>query len=122
MKKIIYLLLLTLGVSQMVSAQNSARYEALFVYNFTRYIQWPNSNSQEFVIGILGKSDIYSELQPISVNKKIGSSPIVLKQFSSASEVSKCQILIISGEASSQVALLASQLQGKNTLINVSSM
>jgi hypothetical protein len=116
-KKIIYLLLLTLGAAQMVNAQNSARYEALFVYNFTRYIQWPNSSSQEFVIGVLGKSDILNELQSVTANKKIGSSSIVVKQFHNASEIGKCQILVVSDEASAQVTNLASQLHGKNTLI-----
>jgi hypothetical protein len=116
-KKIIYLLMLTLGFSQMVSAQSSARYQALFVYNFTRYIQWPAINSQEFVIGVLGKSDIYNELQSIAANKKIGSSSIAVKQFNNADEIGKCQILIVSSEASSQVAQLAALMQGKNTLI-----
>ena len=116
-KKIIYLLMLTLGITQLVSAQSSARYEALFVYNFTRYIQWPTSNSQEFVIGVLGKSDVYNELQSISANKKIGASPIVIKQFASISEIGKCQILIVSSGASSQVTQLAAQVQGNNTLI-----
>lgn len=114
-KKIIYLLML--GVVPMVNAQNSTRYEALFVYNFTRYIQWPNSNSQEFVIGVLGKSNIYTELLSITANKKIGSSAIVVKQFSNASEMGKCQVLVVSNEASAQVTALAAQLQGKNTLI-----
>lgn len=101
----------------MVSAQTSARYQALFVYNFTRYIQWPTNNSQEFVIGVLGKSDIYNELQALSANKRIGSNPITVKQFGSANEVGKCQILIISGEFSSQVTQLAAEFQSKNTLI-----
>ncbi len=117
MKKFIYLMVLVLGAAQGLSAQNSARYQALFVYNFTRYIQWPFNNSQEFVIGVLGKSAIYGELQSIASQKKIGSSTIAVKQFSNAAEIGKCQILFVSSEASSQVAQLAAQFQSKNTLI-----
>jgi len=116
-KKFIYLSLLILGITQGIFAQDAARYQALFVYNFTRFIQWPSSNSQEFVIGILGKSDIYSQLQSIATNKRIGSAPIVIKQYNSASEIGKCQILFVSSEVSSQVVQLAAQLQSKNTLL-----
>lgn len=119
MKRIVmYLMLVMLSLTQGVFGQNSARYQALFVYNFTRYIQWPaSSNSGEFVIGVLGKSDIYSELQTIAANKKTGSSTISVKQYASASEIGKCQILFVSSEASSQVPQLASLYQSKNTLI-----
>ena len=116
-KKIIILMLTILGVSQGIFAQSTARNQALFVYNFTRYIQWPSANSQEFVIGILGKSDIYGELQALAANKKIGSSAIVVKQYNNISEIGKCQILFVSNEVSSQVTQLASQFQSKNTLI-----
>ena len=116
-KKFIYLIVLFFGVAPGMFAQNEAHFQALFVYNFTRYIQWPASNSQEFVIGVLGKSSIYKELTNVASQKKIGSSTIVVKQYSNPSEIGKCQILIISGEASSQVAQLAAEFQGKNTLI-----
>jgi len=117
MKKFTYLMLFMLVATQGMFAQNTTRYQALFVYNFTRYIQWPTTNSQEFVIGVLGKSDIYGELQNITAQKKIGSSIITVKRFSSPSEISKCQILVVSGEESSLVPQLASQLQSRNTLI-----
>lgn len=116
-KRLMYLLVVMLGLTQGISAQNSARYQALFVYNFTRYIQWPSSSSQEFVIGVLGKCDIYSELQTLTANKKVGANNIVVKQFANASEIGKCQILFVANEASSQVPQLSALFQSKNTLI-----
>lgn len=111
-------MLAMLSLTQGVFAQNSARYQALFVYNFTRYIQWPSSsNSQEFVIGVLGKSDIYSELQKLASDKHVGTSTIIVKQYANSAEIGKCQILLVAGEASAQVAQLAAQFQSKNTLI-----
>jgi hypothetical protein len=109
--------MLTFGLAQGLFAQNAEHYQALFVYNFTRYIQWPSNNSQEFVIGILGKSDIYRELKTLVSNKKVGTSTIVVKQFANAAEISKCQILFVSNEVSSQVPQLAPELQKKNTLL-----
>lgn len=118
MKRFFYLVVLVFGFTQGLFAQNAVHYQALFVYNFTRYIQWPSSsNSPEFVIGVLGKSDIYGELKTLVSNKKVGLSTIVVKQFVNASEIGKCQILLVSNEVSSQVPQLASEFQKKNTLI-----
>jgi hypothetical protein len=117
MKRIFYSMMLIFGLAQGLFAQNAEHYQALFIYNFTRYIQWPSNNSQEFVIGILGKSNIYNELKTLVSNKKVGTSTIVVKQFASAAEIGKCQILFISNEVSSQVPQLAAELQKKNTLL-----
>jgi hypothetical protein len=117
MKKLAFLCILALCVTFGVNAQNSSKYQALFVYNFTRFIEWPSSGSSEFVIGVLGKSSIYSELQTVASAKKVGSQSIVVKQFSNSSEVVPCQILFVSSEVTSQISQMASSLQSKNTLI-----
>ena len=116
-KSLVVLVLALLSLGGIVSAQSPARYQALFVYNFTRYIEWPSFGSQEFVIGIVGKSSVYSELQNIVEGKRIGSKTIVIKKFNSAEEISSCQILFVSSEVSSSLVSFASTLQSKNTLI-----
>ena len=93
------------------------KYQALFMYNFTRYIEWPSNWTQEFVIGVVGRSSVYDELMSIANGKRVGSQTIVIKKFSNASEVAPCQILYVSGEVSSRVSELATSLQPKNTLI-----
>lgn len=98
-------------------AQNTDRYKALFIYNFTRYIEWPSNGSSEFVIGILNKLPLYTELVTIADKKNIGSQTITIKKFSSINEVSQCNILFIGSDASSQVASISAMMQSKNTLI-----
>jgi hypothetical protein len=115
--KFIYVLVSVLGIAQGISAQNSARYQALFLYNFTRYIQWPSISSSEFVIGVLGKTDVFSELKGVVGDKKVGSHAISVKQFSTPAEVGTCQILFVANDASGQVPQLVTSLQSKNTLI-----
>jgi hypothetical protein len=119
MKKFSILLgLMVMVISTTLNAQNTeSRYKALFIYNFTRYIEWPSNGTQDFVIGILGKSTVYSELLTIADKKNVGSQTISLKKFNSASEVSQCSILFIGNDASSQVASITTSMQGKNTLI-----
>lgn len=118
MKKISLIsLVLLAGVVGSLSAQSSEKYQALFIYNFTRYIEWPATNSSEFVVGVLGKSSVYSELLTIAEGRKVGIQTIKVKRFASASEVDNCHILFVSTEASAQVASLSPALISKNTLI-----
>jgi hypothetical protein len=97
-------------------AQNNIKYQALFVYNFTRYIEWPSTSSSEFVIGVVGKSNIYDELQSVTQGKLVGAQSIKVKKIQNINEMGFCNILFISREISSQVPQLASQIKD-NTLI-----
>ena len=54
-----------------VNAQQE-KYLAAFVYQFTNYINWP-SNSGEFVIGVMGSSNVTTYLQQLAKEKKVGS-------------------------------------------------
>ncbi len=117
MKKGALLGMLILGIVVGIKAQSATKYQALFVYNFTRFIEWPSNNSSEFVIGVLGKSSIYNELQTLASAKKVGNQTIVIKQFSNSSEVVTCQILFVSNEVVSQISQMAASFQNKNTLI-----
>lgn len=100
-----------------VNAQSSEKYQALFIYNFTRYIEWPSANSSEFTIGVLGKSSVYNELINIAEGRKVGAQTIKVKKFASAAEINNCHIVFISSDASSQIAAISSSAPGKNTLI-----
>lgn len=115
-RNFILVMLLCLGIGQTISAQES-RYQALFIYNFTRYIQWPSINSSEFVIGVLGKSDVYEELQKVMSDKRIGAHSVSVKKFNRSSEIGNCQVLYISGEFTAEVSQIASTATGKNVLI-----
>ena len=117
MKKYALITMMSLCGLVGMNAQSATKYQALFVYNFTRFIEWPSNGSNEFVIGILGKSAIFSDLQSVTASKKVGSQTIVVKKFTNASEVVPCQILFVSSEVSSQISQLAASLQSKNTLI-----
>ena len=118
MKKTFILSLLSLLlISASLTAQNTDRYKALFIYNFTRYIEWPSNSSPNFIIGVLGSSSVYSELIPIADKKNVGSQIITIKKFNSAEAVTECNILFVGSDASSQVTSLSASIESKNTLI-----
>lgn len=86
-------------------------FKALFMYNFTKDIEWPSAYTQgDFVIGVLGSSPIIAELEKIAQKKKVGNQPIVVKQFSSANSISKCNMIYLPPNKSSQLSAVIAKL------------
>ena len=93
------------------------KFKALFIYNFTKYIEWPSKGSQHFVIMVLGDSPIVNELNTIAQVKKVGSSAISVKKVQSVGEVTDCQIVYVSNSKSRLAPDVIARLQGKNVLV-----
>jgi hypothetical protein len=75
------------------------KYESLFIYNFTKYIKWPDSyNEGKFVIGVIGSSNIYGALQSMADSKKKTGTGAVLEvtRYSSVADIGTCNILFVS--------------------------
>lgn len=119
MKKILFSavgLILFLTVTT-VQAQKE-KYQSLFIYNFSKYVKWPDGQqSGDFVIGVLGTSNITKTLKTMSANKKVNGSKIVVKEFKSASEISGCHILFIAEGMSSKMNQVVTQTSGESILI-----
>lgn len=90
--------------------------KSVFVFNFTRYIQWP-SNESDFTIGILGNdAALEKAFQDMASKKSTSTKKIIIKSFASANEASNCDILFIPKDNSSQFTHVKSQGL-KNVLI-----
>ena len=118
MKKFSYLLLLALIINiGTIKAQNE-KYKTIFIYNFTKHIEWPASVKQnKFVIGVFGNSPIINELSTISQKKSVGSKQIEVKRYSSVDQISKCNILYIPKNKGNKTDAIISQINNQNTLI-----
>lgn len=92
------------------------KFKALFIYNFTNYIEWPLGN-KSFVITVIGESPIIAELQAISKIKKVGSLVIDVQKINSPSEVGNSQIIYIPASKKKSLPEIAKALSGKPILI-----
>lgn len=130
MKKVVLILsLLFVVTTAMDSARQSAadgsydttaKMRALFLYNFTRYIEWPESYKQgSFYIGVLGEtsSTFTTELDKMAATKKAVNQKIEIKHFNSASEISKCHMLYVAKEKSTELNSAISKTKDFSTLI-----
>lgn len=96
----------------------NAKIKAMFVYNFTKYVEWPENYRQgNFIIGIIGKNNISTELFKMAESKKAGSQLFEIKSFASADQIEKCHILLISPEAGANLSEIAIKIKNYSTLL-----
>jgi len=120
MKKRIILIALMLagvrfGYSQVTSVSQA---QSLFIYNFSRLIQWPAGNqSGDFVIGVIGDDELYKSLITYVSNKKVGAQPIAIKKFDNPDNVTRCHIVFVGNGKVTSFDDIINQLRGSNSLI-----
>ncbi len=96
----------------------NAKIKALFVYNFTKYIEWPNEyKTGDFIIGILGESAVVESLQEMAKTKKVFDQNIQVVQYKNTAEIKKCHMLIIPEKEDDKVNECLSKTSSQSTLI-----
>lgn len=103
-----------------VQAQGRPMYEihSMMVYNFMKYVNWPASaGSGDFVLGVIGEDDVYATLNKWYGSKTKGAQKIVIKQFSSPSDITDCHVLYVGKGKSSSFDEIKSKINGKTTLL-----
>jgi hypothetical protein len=121
-KKIVVILIslffIQSGFKPAGAIDTNAKIKAVFIYNFTKYIEWPKTYKEgEFTIGIIGESPLYSELTKMTQTKKVANQSLQVKRFNSVDEVSKCHILYLSKDKSGEISSLLKSLKNNSTLI-----
>ena|ERR1700733_1515262 len=70
--------------------------KAVFIYNFTKYIDWgPAASNDDFVIGIIGPSTISTSLTEIAKTNTVNNKHISIRHFNKPEEIAYCNILFI---------------------------
>ncbi len=120
MKKIALQLALILAVVTVYGQSQPPKVQTygLFMYSFTRFVQWPPEASEgDFEIAVLGESPIYTELKTMAERKKAGSRTIKVTKINSVAEFKKGQILYVSQDFSAKYADVAAKIGDSPVLI-----
>ena len=92
--------------------------QALFIYNFSRLIEWPpDYKNGPFVIASMGTSSTLDELTSYTTGKMVGNQPITVKRFNSPDEITTCHILFVPFSKTRELPEILTQLKNKSTLI-----
>lgn len=98
-------------------AQNYKQY-TLFIYSFTKYIQWPEASNQgDFEIHILGESPLYDDLKTMAQLKKVGDRTIKLVKINSPAEIKKCNILFVPADKSDKLQEVLQKVNTQSILV-----
>ncbi len=114
-----YLLVAFFSASSFISGMaQSYKMHTVFIFSFTRYIQWPDAyNGGDFEILVLGDSPIVEELKSMAQVKKVGDRTIKVTKINSVSEIRKCNILFIPTAKSPQIAEVLAKITTQSILI-----
>lgn len=116
MKKIIFLICFLTAVH--LSAQDY-KFHATFIYNFTKYIQWPPSYSQgDFVIGVVGDCELIDYLNTLAQSKKAGNQSFKIVKYNSPGEINNPpHIVFIPKTQSSKLPVVLGKVASGSTLV-----
>ncbi|ELR72698.1 hypothetical protein C900_01077 [Fulvivirga imtechensis AK7] len=118
--KTLFLALLLIAFLQPVQAQNRPLHEihSMMIYNFIKYIQWPDhSDSEDFVIGVIGDDEVYGTLNAWYGGKLRGNKKFVIRKFSSPGEINGCHILYVAKESSKEFDAIKSKTTSSTLII-----
>lgn len=117
MKKTSFILLF-LVVSLGTAFSQNYKMHSVFIYSFTRYVQWPDSYNQgDFEILVLGESPIVEELKAMAQAKKVGDRTIKVSKIKSPSEIRKCNILFVAASRSKEITEVMGKVNAQSILV-----
>ena len=113
--------ILLLCISLIMSAKTTDM-TAIFIYQFTKLIEWPDSyKSGMFRIGVLGSFDTYKEVSNVTLGRNVGNQNIEVMNIVNRNLISltNYHIIVVGDEfcTSENIKYIHDQLKGKPTLI-----
>src|SRR3990167_3479362 len=103
-----------------IVAQPSDKYkiEAMFLYNFTKYVEWKNQSQWDtFQIGILGNdTSMLNAINWMAETKTAKGKPIVPMLYKNPESIKSPQMLYVDKNSNFEMQEILSAIKGKNIL------
>ncbi len=117
-KIIVILSVLCINAFAQKQVNSVAEGQAIFLYNFTKLIDWPeNRKENQFIIGILGDNEIYDAVKEYTKQKNVAGKSITVKYFRKAEEVDKCHMLMVASSAAKEMEAVIDKAEKENILL-----
>jgi hypothetical protein len=123
--KAVFIIILLIIVSffnvQLISQVNDGvKYEnvvAVYIYNFTKLMHWPQKSMENFYISIIGKNNVAAPLHKIAGKEKVNGKSIVVNEIYDLNDIGLCDILFLSQSEKSRLNEILKKIKGKNILL-----
>ena len=110
---LITLLVVNQGTCGDAPAFTEYQVKALFLMNFTKYVEWPDGTlpptDAPFTIGVLGTKNISDDLRKVAEGKTVGGRRIVMVQIEGQDDWTKCQVLFIASSEKKRLPEILAQ-------------
>jgi hypothetical protein len=103
---------------EMNEKDTGALVKASYLYNFGKYIDWPEEEKTgNFIISVMGGDNLYQELVKNYNSKQIGLQQIEIRKLSKTLKISDCHIIYVGKENHDLLPQIAEKFQNTPTLI-----
>jgi YfiR/HmsC-like len=107
-------------LAQAATTTTESQVEAVFVYNFSRFVEWPPqafaTADGPFVIGILGSDPFGGRLDEAVHGEQINGHALEIRRFHNVSEIGNCQILFIDRSQGGDIKNILNTLDHRSIL------
>ncbi len=101
-----------------ISHAQEEKFKAVFMYNFTRYLDWPSEKKAgDFIIGVFGSSPIIDELNIIAQKRKVGVQKIVVKEIENPEDFKYCNIVYLPENNSSEISSVSQSCSAQGVVL-----
>jgi len=103
---------------EMNEKDSNAIVKASYLYNFGKYIDWPEEKkSGNFIISVMGGDNLYQELVKNYNSKQIGLQQIEIRKLSKTLKISDCHIIYVGEECKDIIPQITEKFKNTPTLI-----
>ncbi|MCG8474281.1 MAG: YfiR family protein [Cytophagales bacterium] len=94
------------------------RFHNIYFKLFINYIEWPQNDVQnQFVIGVLGDSQVIHPLERLSKKMKAKGKQIVIKRFATIQDLSYCHMLFLPKNESEWLEVIRKRFSDTSMLV-----
>ena len=99
---------------------SEAQIKAAFLYNFTRFVEWPEgafaTPQDPLVIGVFGEDGLTADLQAIVAGRRVNGRAIIVRNVEDESDAAVAQVLFISAAVDARLDTLHGSLADRAVL------
>lgn len=105
--------------AQGAGGQDEQTLKALFIYNFTKQIEWPaqKMTGTKFVIAVVGKSSVSDRLNQLLSGRKIFDKPVEVRVVDGMEDALTAQIVFIPKSQTDKLPAYLDKISGKQALV-----
>lgn len=119
LKYLVVFVVITSSFGFVQTFDTNAKIKAVFLYNFTRYFEWPSAKKAgNFIIQVVGKNEaLIKELTKMAESKTVGSQKMEIINTPAFDAKTKPHMLFLLPDVSKSLGEATAKLKGKGALI-----